>query len=267
MISNLPLSTDQLRASAPAAFTAHRADHLSNQYSHVTTANVVDALQQDGWRVVGADQRRSRTENAVEHNTHRITLWHPELPAHSEGRPQMYLGNSSDGTSAFRTIGGFLRAACLNQNYVGVKVVGGVFHHRGGGLEDRIVAGARQLRANFDKVIAKFDLWNQIELSDDQINAFKRTALSLRWPTNAPVSTGWRYGQAMRRQDDGRSLWLTYNRVQEQLVRGGFRATFNVRQDDGAIRQDVRTVRKITGLSASERINTGLWELAESFAS
>jgi hypothetical protein len=266
MISNYPLSTEQLRAAAPAAFTAHRAGHLSDQYAHVTTANVVDALQQDGWQVVGADQRRSRSEDAAEHNTHRVTLWHPELPEHAEGRPQMYLGNSSDGTSAFRTIGGFLRAACLNQNYVGVKVVGGVFHHRGGGLENRIVAGARELRANFDRVIEKFDLWNKIELSDEQINAFKRQALALRWTTNAPVEAGWRYGRALRRQDDGRSLWLTYNRVQESLVRGGFHATFNVEREDGTLSRETRTVRKITGLSASERINTGLWELAESFA-
>ena len=266
MTSNLPLSLEQFRAAAPAAFTAHRAEHLTDHYSHVTTANVVDALQQDGWQVVGADQRGSRKADSIEHNTHRITLWHPELPTHSEGRPQMYLGNSSDGTSAFRTIGGFLRAACLNQNYVGVKVVGGVFYHRGGGLEDRIVAGARELRANFDKVIAKFDLWSQIQLSDEQVNAFKRQALSLRWPTNAPVEAGFRYGRALRREDDGRSLWLTYNRVQESLIRGGLHATFNVENEDGTTRRDYRTVRKITGLSASERINTGLWQLAETFA-
>jgi hypothetical protein len=271
MINNMPMTLDQIRNAAPAAFAPVASPEMSDRYAHVTTANLVTALLDDGWNVVQADQARNRKVSNREHGKHRIVLTHPELPEHAEGRPQMYIGNSSNGESAVRLLGGFLRAACLNQMYAGVKVIGGVFHHAGSNLEDRIVAGARNLRANFDKVISKYDLWNQIELSPEQQVSFARQGLALRWPseTEAPVFADVTEMAfvARRSGDSGASLWKTYNRVQEALVRGGFRASFRQYDEAGnplGLRE--RNVRKITGLTASERINTGLWDLATTTA-
>lgn len=265
MIDNKYLSLDQIRNAAPAAFAPVASPEMSDRYAHVTTANLVTALLDDGWNVVQADQARNRKVSNREHGKHRIVLTHPELPEHAEGRPQMYIGNSSNGESAVRLLGGFLRAACLNQMYAGVKVIGGVFHHAGSNLEDRIVAGARNLRANFDKVIGKYDLWNQIELSPEQQAAFAREAMALRWPelTVDSVDLMSVALTPQRSADGGSSLWKTYNRVQERVIKGGFYARFTEIDELGNARTFDRSVRKITGLSASERINTGLWELAE----
>lgn len=268
MIDNKPMSLDQIRATAPAAFAPVASPEMSDRYSHVTTANLVTALMDDGWKVVQADQARARKATNLDHGKHRIVLTHPELPEHREGRPQMYIGNSSNGESAVRLMGGFLRFACLNQNYAGVKVIGGVFHHAGSALEDRIIAGARSLRQNFDKVISAYDLWNQIELSPEQQASFGREALALRWP-NLTVDSVDLMSVALtplRAEDGGASLWKTYNRVQEKVIRGGFSARFTEVDEAGNARTFDRNVRKITGLSASERINTGLWELAERHA-
>ena len=269
MINNMPMTLDQIRVAAPAAFAPVAAPEMSDRYSHVTTANLVTALMDDGWKVVQADQARARKETTREHGKHRIVLTHPELPEHREGRPQMYIGNAGNGTSAVRLMGGFLRFACLNQNYAGVKVVGGVFFHAGAALEDRIVAGARNLRANFDKVISKYDLWNQIDLSPEQQASFAREAMALRWP-NLAVDSVDLMAVAMtpqRSEDGGSSLWKTYNRVQERVIKGRFHARFTEVDELGNARTFDRNVRKITGLTASERINTGLWELASELAS
>jgi len=269
MINNMPMTLDQIRNAAPAAFAPVASPEMSDRYAHVTTANLVTALLDDGWNVVQADQVRSRKESNREHGKHRIVLTHPELPEHAEGRPQMYIGNSSNGESAVRLLGGFLRAACLNQMYAGVKVIGGVFHHAGSSLEDRIVAGARNLRANFDRVISKYDLWNQIELSPEQQAAFAREAMALRWP-NLAVDSVDLMSVALtpqRSADGGASLWKTYNRVQERVIKGGFHARFTEVDELGNARTFDRSIRKITGLSASERINTGLWDLAETVES
>lgn len=265
MISNMPMTLDQIRNAAPAAFAPVASPEMSDRYAHVTTANLVTALLDDGWNVVQADQARNRKVSNREHGKHRIVLTHPELPEHAEGRPQMYIGNSSNGESAVRLLGGFLRTACLNQMYAGVKVIGGVFHHAGSNLEDRIVAGARNLRANFDKVIGKYDLWNQIELSPEQQATFAREAMALRWPelTVDSVDLMSVALTPQRSADAGASLWKTYNRVQERVIKGGFRARFTEVDELGNVDTFDRNVRKITGLTASERINTGLWELAE----
>lgn len=265
------INIDDVRRLAPAAFTNTPDSSLSASYAHVTTATVLDALQQDGWRITDAKQTRGRLPQSAEHNKHEISLTHPELPVHSEGASLLRLANSSDGGSAFRLIGGFLRSACTNQLYAGIKVVGGVFFHRGGSLEDRIVAGAREARANFDKVISRVDLWRAIELSPDQQYAFARRAIAARWPSEAQAPRFVQFNQVLaprRLTDTGADLWSTFNRTQEAVVRGGFEASFRRFDDEGNhVGLTHRRVRKVTGLSATERINTQLWELAESVAS
>ena len=277
------LNIDQIKAAAPAAFSTNPSLNLSESYAHVTTANVLDALQKDGWVVTSAKQQNARSFEKTLHTKHSLALWHPGLPEHREGRPQIHLGNSSDGTSAFRAIGGFLRAACLNQLYAGVKVVGGVFYHRGDGLEDRIVAGFRDIRANFGKVIEKVDVWSAIELSPEQQYNFARKAVASRWPTQAPLEINLDDLMRVRRvEDDKPTLWHTYNRVQEGLIRGGFQATFGIYENIGTdlsgsdfvipeasrtlVGTRERKVRRVTGITATERINTELWDFAEQVA-
>ena len=265
------INIEDVRRLAPAAFSNTPDSSLSASYSHVTTAHVLDALQQDGWRITDAKQTRARKPESLEHNKHEVCLTHPDLPVHAEGAPVARIANSSDGGSAVRLIAGFLRFSCTNQLYAGIKVAGGVFYHRGGDLENRVVAGARELRQNFDKVISRVDLWRAIELSPDQQYAFARRAIAARWPseTLAPAFVDFSQVLAPRRASDtGRDLWATFNRTQEALVRGGFRASFR-RVDEQGNRLGLaeRNVRKITGLAANERINTQLWDLAESVAS
>jgi hypothetical protein len=145
-----------------------------------------------------------------------------------------------------------------------------VFYHRGGDLENRVVAGARELRQNFDRVISRVDLWRSIELSPAQQDVFARRAVAARWPveTQAPALVQIRDVLAPRRASDlGRDLWSVFNRTQESVVRGGFRASFRKFDEQGSpIGIVERRVRKITSITANERINTQLWDLAESVA-
>lgn len=264
------MNMTQIRSLAPAAFSIAPDAHLTDSYSHVTTANVLDALQQDGWIVTDARQVRSRSLAKLEHRKHEISLTHPELPTHAEGAPLLRLSNSSDGGCAFRLIGGFLRFACTNQLYAGIKAVGGVYYHRGDKLEDRIVAGAREARQNFDRVISAVDLWRSIDLNDDQTIGLLNAAVKARWTeSTAPVFVEMDQMNARRRSgDEGRSLWNTFNRAQESIMRGGFTAGFRRRNEQGDVIPGLnyRRIRRVTSLTASERINTQLWQAAESIA-
>jgi hypothetical protein len=73
---------------------------------------------------------------------------------------------------------------------------------------------------------------------------------------------------ARRYSDNGNNLWLTYNRAQESLMRGGWMAGFRQYNDEGIelAGHSYRRVRQVTSLTASERINTQLWQAAESIA-
>jgi hypothetical protein len=73
---------------------------------------------------------------------------------------------------------------------------------------------------------------------------------------------------ARRHGDHGHDLWLTFNRTQESLMRGGWMAGFRQFNDEGIelAGHSYRRVKQVTSLTASERINTQLWQAAEAIA-
>ena len=55
---NQNLTLDDVRRVAPAAFTAAPAVDLTKRYAHVTTADVLQRLQGNGWAITQARQGR-----------------------------------------------------------------------------------------------------------------------------------------------------------------------------------------------------------------
>ena len=85
---------------------------------------------------------------------------------------------------------------------------------------------------------------------------FAHAALQLRYDTAdkaAPITEAQALA-AHRTADTDNDLWSTFNRVQENLVRGGTRFTTNGRRN--------RT-RAVTGIDQNVKLNRALWQLAE----
>ena len=82
----------------------------------------------------------------------------------------------------------------------------------------------------------------------------------LRWDSveQSPVSAA-KLLETRRYDDRGNSLWQVFNRVQENLIRGG-QKDYSRRRDNGS--RHVRT-RPVTGLAEDIRLNKSLWHLAE----
>ena len=77
----------------------------------------------------------------------------------------------------------------------------------------------------------------------------------------APIIAG-RLFDSRRWEDKGDDLWHAFNRIQENLTRGGQR-DFTRRREDG--RRFPRT-RAIAGLDQNLRLNRELWNLTERVA-
>jgi hypothetical protein len=63
--------------------------------------------------------------------------------------------------------------------------------------------------------------------------------------------------EARREEDEGRQLWNLFNRVQENIVKGGVKGT------TPSGRQ--KTTRGVNGALPLVQVNEKLWELAESY--
>jgi hypothetical protein len=59
-----------------------------------------------------------------------------------------------------------------------------------------------------------------------------------------------------RIEDQGNNLWNVFNTIQEKLIRGGFIYSVNEKRP--------RTARPINNIINSNKVNTELWELAQS---
>ena len=87
---------------------------------------------------------------------------------------------------------------------------------------------------------------------------FARAALALRYDDGAAPITSDRL-LALRRWDDNQdNLWTTFNRVQENMIKGGVRGrTANGRN---------MSTRAVGGVTENVKLNKALWTLADEYA-
>jgi hypothetical protein len=109
--------------------------------------------------------------------------------------------------------------------------------------------------------VAGFRAFN---LADALAQDFAQKALALRYDHSdmAPIRAE-QLLDVRRGEDAGNSLWAVTNRVRENLLRGGMRDAGRVNRSG----KPFRPMRAIRGLGANVQINTGIWQLAESFRS
>jgi hypothetical protein len=272
---NQIIQLESLRTSVPSLFATAPAASLSSRYAHVTTAEVVECLTKDGWQIASARQSGSRVLENREHVSHEVRLVLPEINATPGIRrvgdhvPQIVLGNSSDGTAALKLFAGLFRFVCLNGMVVGDATVAGISAvHRGASLQQQAIEAASNLRNEFSKVLGVVESWRSVRLDEPRTKEFAHRAAELRWPEINDPSSGLtvRTDDLLRRRrydDNSSDFWTTFNRVQENLLRGGPRVT---RKDEGEVFGRMQHARRVSSLSVDRSLNQNLWNLATEFA-
>ena len=98
--------------------------------------------------------------------------------------------------------------------------------------------------------------WRGITLDNEQMREYATKAAMLRFGEDEKAPYSPHHSNYTRRREDAfPTLWHTFNRVQENLMKGGFRSRFTGRR-----------VRSITGINENVRLNRALWELTEETA-
>lgn len=265
------LNTELLSKYAPAALATERnITTTSDKYNFISTRSVLEALAQDNWQVVAAKQTRSRNPDPQCRffARHEITLSDPTLQIKQqvgEIRPQFYLSNSHDGTARYSMRAGLERKVCMNGLYVPEGLCQAVtIKHLGNRTIEEIVEVAQSYRQNVDLIGANIRRFQEVTLSPAAAVAFVQQAIALRH--DADVTVNPESLLAVKRAEDvGFDLWRTFNRAQEWLIRGGYDVTKATPVDSKEL-PVVRKARPIRAILESARINTKLWELAETFS-
>lgn len=261
MVQHLkPMTMSEVRKTAPAVF-GYAAPQMSARYEPVRTGQLIEQLEDHGFRVTSAKQERAtkRDPNTVRHM---VTMVHStalaDTKAFKEGVPTLLLWNSHNGRSLLRMLTGFYRFICSNGLIVGTTEEEFSFRHS--------VTPLAQLPEALDLINERNQLtltrmrdWQQIELTSAKVLNFAERAAQLRFGEKA----GGGYDrdeilQSRRIEDDGNNLWRVMNRTQENLIRGGL-------SGKSANGRKV-TSRASNSLTMDLHFNRGLWQLAEEFA-
>ncbi|CAM2343494.1 DUF932 domain-containing protein [Burkholderia vietnamiensis] len=252
-----PLSDDQIRSVAPSIFADGKHASRSERYTYIPTIDVLRGLRNEGFQPFMVCQSRVRDPGKREYTKHMLRLRHATQIVGEEAN-EVVLLNSHDGTSSYQMLAGVLRFVCQNGMVAGDSVRDIRIPHKGN-IARNVIDGAFDVLDTFDLIREQTDSMRGVELDRAEQHAFARSALALRYAptdTEAPSPVTDSQLLAPRRFEDRRDdLWTVFNRVQENLTKGGLHG----RSRTGR----AMSTRPVTGIDQNVKLNRALWMLAD----
>lgn len=249
------LTNAQILSTAPSIFSGSPKAGLSEKYSFIPTFDVVDAMSKEGFMPMQAVQTRSRKEGNAFYAKHMVRFRHQGSIGTSEF-PEIVLINSHDGTSAFKLLAGYFRMVCGNGLIVG-SMLNQITVRHAGSIADDVIEGSYKVLSDIRENEGKISSYKGTMLSWDDQSRFANAAMQLRWGDSSPISA--QSLLTMRRiEDNSDDLWTVFNRIQENVLRGGLTGwTSNNRR---------MTTRGVRSIDENIRLNRQLWDLADTYA-
>ena len=264
-----PLTLDQIGQLAPSALARYAHNSRSDRYAYIPTIGVIEAMQKAGFYAFDAKQCRARDESKKDFTKHMIRFRHAsqlQPVAVGDCLPEVVLVNSHDGSSAYKLMAGIFRLVCSNGMIVADSMQDSISVRHSGNIIEQVIEGSNQLVANVPKTLDAVTRWSQLQLTDGEQSAFADAARTIRFgDADGKVETPITADQLLRSRrayDSGNDLWRTFNRVQENVIRGGMRA----RGRDSQGRSRVFSAREVKGIDQDVKLNKALWQLAERMA-
>jgi len=255
------LSTSEIKERAKSIFTETAGPSVSSKFTHIPTFKVIEDMAQLGFGVV--DVKEVKARKGIGFQKHLIVFRNPDLFIKGQDGddvfPQILVSNSHDGKNAFTFKCAIFRLVCENglvistQDFADIKIrhMGYTFE----ALQEKINGIVEQLPLTVESM----NKMKQIQLSEEQTVEFAKKAIATRF-TEAEIDNVKidfdKLLEPTRKEDEGNGLWEVFNRIQEKIIEGDFQYISGAK---------IRKARKIKNFQQDVKINSELWELAESF--
>lgn len=257
----LPLEDGQLKRFAPTIFAKRPVEGVSDNYGFVNTHDIIKAMRDSGYACVEVRQSQRRDEERMPFTKHMLKFRSEgtikALMKRGDVIPQVVMLNSHDRSSGFHLYFGMFRVLCSNGLIVsdGSLVEPIRVRHSLAMVQD-IVNRSKELIKGADGVYALRENMLRTAMTDKQAVAFAVKALEHRPPRRAGVLDPKTLLEARRPEDARMDLWHVFNRVQENMMRGG---AATVTEDGRKV-----TTKGIGRIERDVQVNSALWELAVS---
>ena len=258
------IDNQELRALAPSVFAGYAHAKVSQRYSFLPTATVVDGLRAEGWAPVWAGEQRIRTSDRQGFQKHMIRFARvDDLRRTQAERPELVLVNSHDRSSAYQLHAGIFRFVCSNGMILADSVFARISIMHVHFEPSKIIEASFEIVREMPAIADLLEGYKARQLTTVERTAFGEAALILKYDSLEKAPVGAEKILAHRRQEDAApTLWNVLNVVQENMMDGGQR-DYGRRRPDRPQRLFGKT-RPVKGLDENVRLNKALWHLAES---
>jgi hypothetical protein len=248
------LSIDEAISLVPAIGARSPSSNVSNHYQFVSTRDILERVQQNGWRITNAT-----AQNKSEYAQHRVTLVHSnnlDISQNAEGIPRIEMFNSHNKTRRLLFAVGYFRFICSN----GLIVASGpaetirTKHRFTDNKLNSILEQVATISERFPTIQSTINDFKSRKLSEEEQANYVKYAIKGRYIYRPQLPKRFKnldesvqkFLQSRREQDSGNSVWEVYNRVQENFINGieGYS-------------------QSIRGYSDTIRVNQLLWKGAE----
>lgn len=255
----VPMSLETAKTKAPGIFAPGPHSRLSKDYKFISSVDLIGHLDNQGWVLTNAKQSKSANDLYNVYGTHIMEFQHSDLYMKDnhggiEGRPTIVVINNSNGDRPLSIDAGIFRLVCSNGLIIKTQDFGSLKERHIKYTQQELNGIVDQKIVDMEKAVGKINVWNHKVMSDKERFQFATEALALRLADDRKPE---QYEildllQPKRKEDAGKSLWLTYNVVQEGLIKGGFSL-------------NERVARAIKNPMTDFQINQDLWQLAEKY--
>ena len=261
------LTLDEIAKQTPAAVAQKAKPGLSSSYAFMSTSEAIRIHADMGWFPVAARQINSRQKENIPYTRHQIIFRRPGDIAISElgyVLPEIRLVNNHTGRSSFRVFIGLMRLVCSNGMVAPSASMGEVrLRHTARKAMD-LRRQLESLSARIPRLMEVAQKWRNIILSQVQAVALAGGALGARFGGNEvkwPATREALVYAVRRTADESNDLWSIFNRIQENILKGGKEIVGKLNS-----KGQRRRIVSIHGIDQEIRVNQELWLLAEQMA-
>jgi hypothetical protein len=249
--------------STPSIFTNQKSPIRGKNYSVVQTTELIHQFIESGLVPVWAKQRVSRLEEKRLYARHMIRFRRSrQIEIVGSVYPEVILINAHDGSSSVNLMSGLYRTVCENGLIIATASFGQetIRHSRRTAMADAVEAAHRIIKhsENAGKTIK---LMMNRRLSESEKEDLSSIAHKIRFGNLSELGKAVNSSLLLahrRAEDEGDDLWYVFNRLQENVMKGGM----VVRMDESIRRRKTVKVKPITGVAQLIDINRQLWEAA-----
>jgi hypothetical protein len=256
------LDLETLRQETPSVFAEKPHVKVSDKYTFIPTTEVIDLLADKGWLPTKAKQYISRKDlSSNQYRKHLIRFRNENLvndfKSLDETLPEIVLFNSHDATSSFRFNIGLFRLVCENGLVVATENFGECrIRHQNYNSND-VIRIINEMTDNFPTIYNNMESMKSKILTDNDVIEYGRIASQNHFGEDRKIDLDGLL-KVRRKEDDGNELWKVFNRVQENMLKGGIITSKKV--EDRII---VNKTRPIKSVDTNVSLNKMLWGLTE----